>query len=349
MKIKALLILVLFLVSLTTTPWIRSYFKIDSLEDPKTKEYRGDEMGFLKNYYLMEKGENYYSAFKFSRENFSTGSLLQSDVLTWRLPTVFYMWNFFANNGQQILQLFIFLTLTFLLSLYLIFKRVIGNFAILSPIIVIPYLIDTIAYKTAFLFTEWWGFFFFIFGLCAFFYNKKILAFVFFVLAVTTRELFIVPLVFMTIYGFVKKEDRKLFTLILISFSVFYLFHWINVQNLIDSNSNGLTLFERFKNYNLDNLRSMISFSMRGYVIGGWKSHYIFIILGFCGILTTLIFNRTKETIYIAISVISMLISFPIIAVLDNDYWGITFVPLILASIPLIFNLKVKYENRFFK
>src|SRR5438045_1099120 len=87
------------------TPIIRHQFNIDNLNDPQPKSYRSDEISFLRTFYLMEKGVNYYNAFKISREEFIGGDIVRADVFTWRMPTVFYLWSLLANDGQQILTL----------------------------------------------------------------------------------------------------------------------------------------------------------------------------------------------------------------------------------------------------
>lgn len=341
MKIITILILFFILAKLLTPTFIQ-HFQIDSINEPEFKTYRSDEASFLKTFYLMKKGQGYYQAFKEARENFSTESFLHSDVFTWRMPTSFYLWKICCQSGEQILTFFIFLSLIILSLVYLIMKKIVGKWAILSVLILLPYFYDSLAYKTAFLFTEWWAFFFFVIGLFGLFKKYNKLAMVGFFLAVITRELFIIPLLFMFIYSVVAKENWRIFVIPIVGFLLIYLLHAQNIANIMGSVRGETRFDERFHMYKVENLQAMMSFSMRQYVINSFKTHFLLLLLGIISLTVGVLNTKNKYLIYLLLNILSFLVILPFISVLENDYWGIMFVPLILISIPLIFTVKIK-------
>jgi hypothetical protein len=338
MKVSIILVMLL-LLSLLLTPFIIQKFEIYPLTEPPFKTYNSDEMSFLKTFYLIEKGENYYLAFKHSRENFASGNYLQADVFTWRLPTAFYLWNICCETGHNILTFFIFMSFLLLILIYLIMQKIIGNWALLSPILFLPYLYDTLTYKTAFLFTEWWAVFFFFIGLFGLSRNLSYIAILAFTISILTREIFIVPISVMFLYTLFIRKNRRLFLIPIVIGLLFYFIHSQNIFSLIGSRGN-FHFFDRFHDYKIENLQTMISFSMKAYVLAGLKTHYLFLGVGLISLLIGVFLKKDYLLNYIAISIFSFLITLPIIAVKENDYWGIMFVPLILMCIPLIFAVK---------
>ena len=91
----------------------------------------------------------------------------------------------------------------------------------------------------------------------------------------------------------------------------------------------------RLHSYDLPYLHKILSFSMREYVFFGIKTHYVVLLLGFTSILFKLILAHKSELAYLFIAIISFLVFLPLISVKENDYWGITVVPLLLLSVPL--------------
>lgn len=335
METKKVLIIILcfFIISHILTPITISHFQINMLNEPENKAYRSDELSFLKTFYLMKKGQGYYQAFRQARENLAISDRLNADTFTWRMPVSFYMWYAFANSGQQILTLFIFLCSCLLFSVYLILRKILSHWlAAAGPVLLLPYLYDTLRYKTAFLFTEWWGLIFFIFGLTLYFYKKNNFAILFLLLAVAAREHFMIPLLFLLVIFWIRKESWKIFLITMILGSIIVFIHSLNIRNLIG----GLVdfkIFERLHPYSFPDLQRMVSFSMRGYVFLGLKSHYLVLALGGLGLLGGL---GKKEGVYLLAVILSFIGVLPFISVYDNDYWGIMFVPFIIFSIPLL-------------
>src|SRR3989344_335200 len=340
-----LIFTLLFVFLLSLAEIVTNYFKVNNLSEPINKSYASDELSFLKTFYLMEKGENYYSAFKSARLNLYKGDLLSSDTFVWRSPVVFWFWTIFANNGYQILILFILLGLGFLIAVFFVTKKITESvlLGIISVLLFVPYFYDTFVYKTAFLFTEWWGLFFYVYGLAFLIYKKNKFAIFFLTLAVISRELFIIPVFLIFLYNFFSKKDSKIFLIPLFIFFIFTFIHSVFISK-VTAETTTFNVIDRFHRYSLDNLQRMVSFSMKSYVFLGMKTHYIFVFLGTISIFLGALIK--KEIRYIFLSVIGFLIFLPMISTLDNDYWGIFFVTTLIMSIPFMINLPRLFKKR---
>lgn len=327
------------ILAIIATPVIKTYFDIDISKEPQIKTYHGDGMSFLKTYFLMEKGNNYYIAFKIARDNFASGNSFSGDTFTWRMPTVFYIWNFFTSSAEQILTLFLFLTILSFISIYLLLKKISTKLlALFGSLLLIPYFYDALVYKASYLFVEWWGLFFFIFGLTALFYKYPKIAVGVFFLAVVTRELFIIPILSLYIFCLLTKKESKIFLIPILGFIAVYVLHIINISQIVGRADTGLSVIGRVHGYDILSLQKTVSFSMRYYIIDNFKVHYL---LGLAGLISLIVNSLVKEqTLYLLVSVLSLIIILPFIAVSDNDYWGILIMPWLIMSVPLIFNLK---------
>ncbi len=340
MRIK-LLFIALFTLSLTSyliTPFVINKFGIFNIEEPIFGQYSNDELSFLKTFYLIDQGNSYYPAFKIAREGLSTPNYLTSDTFLWRMPTVFYLWNIFANSGQQILTIFLFLSICLIEASFFLVKRFTNKFiAAMSPVLLFPYILDTLRYKTAFLFTEWWALFFYIFGLTAFVYRRSYLAMFFLTTAGFIRELFVLPIMLMFLFSFKDKDNRRTFLFPIIFFAFFYLIHMINISQVMEMEGKSNTL-QRIHQFSLENLQRMVSFSMRNFVFYGLKTHLLLFLFSVLSVTMTLLFSKIKELKVIILPVVLFILFLPMISVYDNDYWGILFMPILLILSPLALN-----------
>lgn len=309
-----------------------------NLSEPFNKRYHSDELSFLKTFYLMEHGKDYYTSFKLARENLAGEIELNADTFTWRSPTIYLIWSLFLNNGVQIFITFVFLSLVSLGCSFLIIRKISNaKIGIVSASLLALYFIDTLFYKTAFLFTEWWGVLFIIFAFTALVYKHNVLTTILLTLAVLTREILVIPVLMLLILEIILR--RKVFLIYLIpviAFGIFYLFHVYFITNLLNKPSN-FTLLERFHNFEWPNLQRMISFSMRRLVIFNLKTHYLIFILGIISPIVYLLFEyrHKKEVLALWMFILIQVGLFPLISVYENDYWGIMFMPLIIILAPI--------------
>lgn len=310
---------------------------------PAAGLYRSDEFIFLRTFYLVKEGVNYYKAFNDSIQNDSRGGSLTKDTLTWRLPTVTYLWCIFANSGFGIGILFIIFSSFSLLAAYKISRKISNNviLVMISPILLIPYFFDAFYYQTSFLFTEWWGLFFFIFGLATLLYDKKNMAIIFFALSILSRELFLIPILAMTLVSFAFKTNRLIFLKILLIFALCYAVHFLNVQKQ-DVASAARVPWTRIHSFNLLQFQRETAFSMRQYPLLKLHLPFLWISFTIITLILQIFINRKNKQLtislaYLACSFIPLTILTPFIGVIYNDYWGILFMPLVITLSPVLF------------
>lgn len=341
MKKFSVFLIVCLIISVIVSPLIVDYIGLNIYE-PENKMYRSDELSFLKTFYLMEQGNDYYTSFKLSRENLAGEVELEADTFTWRSPIIFLIWSMFLNNGIQIFTLFIFLSCLALGCSFLIVKKISnGKIASVSAFLLSLYFIDTLFYKTAFLFTEWWGILLIIFAFASLIYKYNIIAAILFTLAVLTREILVLPLLILFIWEIIlRRRTFWIYLIPVIVFGIFYIFHSYFITSLLNKGSD-FTLFERFHSFEWVNLQRMLSFSMRRLVLFDLRTHYLIFILGIISPLIYLLFEYKykKEVLSLLMFAITFVALFPLISVYENDYWGIMFMPMVIILSPLFLSI----------
>lgn len=339
----SLIIGIWLLVVSVTSYWLVKIHKVD-LSEPELKTYSSDERMYLKTFYLMEKGEGFYQAFNQANEGVTGGRIMKSDVFTWRWPTLFYLWKLVSNQGQTILYAYWFLALSALSSGFLLLLKFTKPvYALFGPLLLAPYLIDNFSYPTSFLFTEWWGWFFLMFGLTLFIYQKKKAAWVWLGLAILTRELILVPIFALGLVALWQRKDRLYFTsLMLLFFGAFYL-HQLQVSALFSLDKGALSLttssfLSRLSGFNKLALLKMMAFSTRQYPGVLYHSNWWLVILALGSFIINVWKNlKDKDRFYLlapgwfGLIILPCLTSNPY-----NDYWGIVFMPFLILTIPLL-------------
>lgn len=316
-------------------------YRYSDFKQPLANTYRSDEMVFLRTYYLMKENNDFYQSFyKASNERFPK-LVLTPDVFTWRFPTVFYLWRLTAPSGFFILVLYWIIVAIFLFSSYLLVKKI-SDFksAILSVILVLPYLAGNFVYKTSFLFIEWWASFFLISGLTLFLYKKVKLAWIFFGLALFSRELIIIPIIILFIYSLAQKMHRLFFASLISFFIIFYFIHsQLIFAHLHNSNFHNFFIFSRIHYFDKLSFQAMIAFSMQLYPLIKFKINYVFVLLFFIGFLLLLKSKKaTRDDYYVYLVPSSFVAILPLITTsYYNDYWGILFMPLLIMLIAPIY------------
>lgn len=318
---------------------------------PDIYSYRSDEFIFLRTYYLMREGTDYYTAFRDAVHHDARGMQLTSEMFSWRLPTIFFLWQFFASNGYIIGLFFVLFTSTALLAVERLNAKFLPPpFSLVGPIILVPYFLDSLAYKTSFLFTEWWGWFFFIFGLTFFIYSRKKIAWLCLTLSVLTRELFIIPIVLMFLFALFQKRHRGFFLSILTVFLAAYFVHYTQIQAQNVPAFPG-SIFSRVRGIDKQILQSMSAFSMRQYPLLQFKLPIIFMAITLFALSYRLVKNvhKTAELCvsFFLLASVSFIFILPLMGSGFHDYWGIVFMPTVIALSPL-FLVVIKRFRTFF-
>lgn len=308
-----------------------SFSKID-FSEKNLKIFASDEMLYLKTFYLVKSGVNYYKALSLAFKKDLRKNVLGKSVFEWRLPTVYYFWSLFARNGNQIAVLFWTFAFLSIMSWFFINKKFVGvTKAFFAPLFLLLYFSDIFNYQTSIFFTEWWAWFFFSFGLFFLVCGKKFLSFIFFTLTVLTRELFIVPIVFFIIISFFEKKNRALFLTIFFIFIGTEFIHKMNIQNSVWGGDSRIHFWSK------QVFQEMSAFSMRNFPFVKYKIHYFFITLSFIALFSTVLKKGFYLKKIIFLSSWSFILIFPFIGQEFNSYWGICYMPTLLSSLPLFF------------
>lgn len=323
---------------------IRNTSNIVSVE-PKNKSFFTDEMEFLKKYYLMKNGVGYYQASLEAEKNNAAeegvDKTWKQDFWGHRLPFIFYFWKLFTKNGAGIIDLFIIMSFLLLLSSYLITKKFVNrNLALLSPLILVPYLLNALR-STSFLFVEWWAMFFFVYGLASFYYRRFYLATLFFSLTVLTREHFIIPLSVMLIISILfNKPKKSVFSIPLLVFFIQIIIHAKIICSLININ-NSIGIIERLSFINKNKVLTTLAFSTNSYLLVDIRPSLIWLSCSLLGLSYLLI--KAKNNYYTLIALATFLPLFISFFFMGNsiweDYWGAMYVPVTAIFSPLIFRI----------
>ncbi|MEX2028649.1 MAG: hypothetical protein WD988_04095 [Candidatus Curtissbacteria bacterium] len=332
-----ILLLAIVLYSLKmSAPLFKSYQGL-ALSEPVAGAYRSDEKIFLKTFYLVKSGNNYYDSFQNASANDFANIKLGPDVFTWRFPTVFYFWQF-AQNGNQVLILYWVLAGLFLVSIYKIASKLHSTTAgLLSVLLTLPYFAGNLSYKTSFLFVEWWALFFFSFGLAFFVHKKFIPAWILFLTAVATRELMIIPVIAFLILSIWLKKNKIFFATLILSSLIVFTAHANFVFSRFPDTYQTPNIISRLHTPDKQSFLTMISFSMQNYPLTKYRINLFLIALAFISLIVNVKRKGNREKLYFLLVPWSMLITFPFITTtFYNDYWGIIFMPLLISTIPFL-------------
>jgi hypothetical protein len=339
---SGIIVIFVFLYFINFAAKTISFLNTKNFAEPKV--ITNDEILYLQVFHLVKKGENYYKALPEAFQNDARKSKLVKDPFMWRPPTAYYFWTIFASNGKQIAILFWILAWASFVSIYFILKKIVPwQVSLFGPILTSLYFQDVFHYSTSFLFHEWWGWFFLIFALLFFTYKKLPFAIIFFTLSVLTRELFIISILTLFIYSLYLKKNRLIFIIPIAIFIIFFLFHLSNVNN---SYLPASPVFSHALKFNKISLLNMFAFSMREFPLINLRVNLFFIIISF---VTTFfcIFKKQNEKInYLLLSFWGLILLLPFAAQNYNDYWGIIFMPTLLAFSPIIFVLYEKIHSK---
>jgi len=303
--------------------------------NPPNESYAYDAYVYLKTYYNMTGGENYYHALPDAvkgdkRVNDPTKEWLLG-YITFRLPTVFYLWRIFAgSNGGNIYYLSLMLAvIALVLTFYGINRTAGAGVAGLSALLVAPYLYLGANWVNI-LFPDWWAALFGLIGVALFFQKQYIGAAAVVTLAALSREPMGVLIAAGLLAGIVTKE-RKIwlsFGIALISFLALYALHQYLVRtSIVLASGEGLSTF--FVGWN------MISVSL--------ATNYLAYPITFLGISTILPFAAIVAAFYqkervCRIFIASLMVGFVLylLAARASSYQGQLFMPLVLVSLPFL-------------
>ncbi len=316
--------------SMKNSESIRQIVKIE----PLNYSYSFDGMSFLKTFYRMKQGISFYDANMYGISHDGRQGPPPIFVSGWRLPVAFWLWNSAARNGEDIWFLFLILSILSLYAMFDIAAMVVGRLGVLiSSIFLTSYFYFALT-SYQFLLIEWWGLFSFIIGLRFFMHKKTVMGVFIMMIGVFVRELFLIPFGAIIIASMLNnKKTVYLFLALMAIFIAYYTMHFQLAANSLQSNY-GIdlqVLGQKFGAGGIIFLRQTLAYGTNFFITTQFRIQAtLFMLMSTFagGIISSLKRDATtKQTPFIA--VMATVIAFLFIGTKDNDYWGITYVPLL--------------------
>lgn len=333
----------IFIIFLIVFFLISAYFNSYNLrntiaQEPAPKSYFNDYLGFLRNFYLVEIGNDYYDGLVKTHTEDGRSSTIPSKVWNWRLPTYAYLWDIFPGNGG--LSVYVFFLILSSLSIFMLFK--IGELflpsstANLVPFVLFPYF-HFGARDLSFLEMEWWAMSFLIIAIFAIVKNRLNLLFVSSAMAMILRELYLIPILLWSALMVVGRNYRKAqaLTFAVIIFLVVISFHYFKVTEYIPRSWNSLSLDS--KSLSLSPFQQTLSYGSVDYLFFRFRPFLVSLVLTV--LMLAISFYQRKinlSLLLIPLTALSMTIFSLQFVTLDADYWGITYVPFLLMSLVIL-------------
>ncbi len=335
-KLLVLSILSAFIVtSFTNSSKLREVISAE----PKPRTYFNDQLSFLKVAYLVESGKNYYSAFEKAITEDGRKFTIPMQVWGWRLPTFAYIWAFLPGTaGPTSYWLFIALSLGFFFISFKLAEIFLPSFlAVLSVYLVFPYF-HFAARDVAFLEIEWWGLIFFTFGIYSLLKKNYNFSSLFFLLSITIREIFVIPLLTILLLLILYSNFKAALKLLaaLLAFLIFWSLHYFQVSRYTGVSLESLQ--PRDHPLSTFFLLQTLSYASWEYLVFNFRPF----LLSFAALVTLTLTFVIRKTISFPIVVISLVPLSMALAILKigtppyDDYWGISYIPLVLLSLPIL-------------
>ena len=330
---KDLIVLILVIFGFVVSAWnntreVRRFLT----HEPVTETYRTDLDDFLKTYYLMERGASYYQAFNqaVTEDAYKNGAL--PNLWVWRLPTVFYLWQLVPGTwGLHIFGLFIALGIIGLGSAYKIGLVITGrsSYALLSSYFLYPYLHFAVR-NAELMHTEWWAIVPVMIGLWAIMQKKQKTTLIFFCLALSIRELLLIPFLGIVILLYLGKFPKwRLYIIPIVTCIIVLFVHTIFIQRELQRTITHLTQL-RTHPIGFDIIRTSLAF-------GSWEYYFFDLRLFRFFWLPALaaVYLLRRKTAILFLPVLLFPLTFLLIgSSADNDYWGILYMPFVLILAP---------------
>lgn len=309
-------------------------------KEPENLSYGYDAIGYIKTTYLMDN-ETFYRAYALAqyydiRRN-STGLAKKEGLdqpvspLHIRQPFIFYFWKY-ASFDQigRVPYLNLILCLTVLWTSYYSAIRLVGNYAIVTPLILVPYLYAGSIWVNIF-FPDWWAALFLFVGLMCWTLRRFWFSALLLLMAALSREVIAASLLILLITSYFReKEALKPFIYASLLFALMLFTHYFNADQTFVSDSTRQLA---------DSFRGQFDFRLiqnTNYLMFLYGLYKIPVVLfGFASIISAIIL-RKLEFIIFGLYILAHNILGP------SSYWGMHFMLVILFLLTLL----LKHELR---
>jgi len=326
---------------------LSAYFNSYSLRtiisrEPAPKSYFNDYLGFLRNFYLVERGYGYYEGLVITHSEDGRSSTIPQKVWNWRLPTYAYLWKILPGTGGLSVYVF-FLALP---SVALYFTYRIGrvflnpNQAVLVPYVLLPYF-HYAARDLSFLEMEWWALPFLILAVFAIFKKRLNLLIITAALAMLLRETFLIPMLIWSALMVISKNYKmaRTLTFAVAIFLIALALHYFKVTQYISRSWDALIFGSKL--FDLNAFQQTLSYGSIDYLFFRFRPFLVSLVFAVLLLATSFYRRRVNwNLLLVPLTALSMTIFTLKFASIDADYWGVTYVSLLLISIVfLLFSL----------
>lgn len=336
-KLLIIFTLVMLFLQVITLAMTKSALVRQELAEEPRKTYTTDMRAFLKTYYLMKSGTNFYDAFPKGMSGW-IGPNFKTDLGGWREPLPFYLWTLLPGNGELIYYLALLFIMTSILASYTIARKFLSSEkSLLVPFLLVPYFFLPLSDLTI-LQMEWWGLWFLLIGQAFYFHDKSLLAGTFFALSLASREIFLIPILSLLACSILLRRLKKNLPVFvpLLVFAAFYLFSYLPKLSM---HQTSLLRLASFGDWHVLNVT--FAYSSWNYLLGTYRPFLILFVVT-TGILVFQVSKRRfYPALYFLVLYLPMFIFTLAVALRGglttwHDYWGIYFVPLLIIVSPIV-------------
>ena len=301
--------------------------------------YQYDGHIYLKTFYKMASGENFYVALQeaaLADRRIDKLDQWISGTTMVKMPTTFYMWRLLAgSNGINIFYLSLVLTMLALVAIFYALDSTAGmRAASLGAIFVAPYLYICANWDNI-LFPDWWAALFGLIGIALYLRKNYIPAAVVVTIAALMREPMGLLIVSGILAGIIVRNYRIWlpFSISLLSFVTLYLVHNHFTKVYVHVAGSGMsTFYHGIQTTAISITTSYLAFPIS--MIG------INMVLPFLAIAAAFYLKDWEDRILVATFLGSFTLFLFIIQ--PSSYWGQMFMPVVLVFLPLL--LKPVYQ-----
>ncbi len=298
---------------------------------PEPEQYFFDGHIYLRTFYLMKMGTNYYDALADSMLGRGDISSLPNVIFGWRLPTLFYFWAIFFGSGLAIEKAFLFIGAAAVFLGFLIAKELSNDHcAILAACLLSGYLF--VAASTFWLpFMEYWALPLLLLAAYLYVRDRTELAVLPALLAPLIREIYIFALAAGFLAGITRKKVAALIPWMAasVAYAVFYALHYFKVKTIVAATSANAGWIAG-GGFGL--LRDSIAFSTALMFPDKWMAITVWI-AGSIGLLTVKPLDRK---LFLALAALSLPTAALFFGVESSYYWGVAAIPLAFVGLAVL-------------
>lgn len=309
--------------------------------EPPNLSYAYDAIGYLKTIYLMNK-EGYYKAlveaeYNDARRNkdktwTARGAQPGTTRLVIRNPFIFYLWKYISmGNASRVVYFSIYFCAALLILSYFSARRLIGEFSILIPILIMPFIFLGTTWANVF-FPDWWAGLFMFATFLLWILKKYWLASLFLLMSLLSREMIAFSYIIFLISAL--HGNRKALKPLLVTgilFATLFALNYINASQAMAAGKPSAT--------SINNIAPFFGFHFIP------TSSYLMFLYGFfkIPIYILFLFALVSSIVYKQLEII-LFVSYSFFhdSLASSSYWGNHFMLIIIFSLSLLLNFEPK-------